>query len=590
MIWSGYEFQQPGVDPRHAKPALDSAYYVAWSDAILAGTDGEGRFNGAFYRAPLYPYLISLLRGPLGAGLEAIRWLQLAAALAATALLARIGFRQAGPVAGIATAALLGAYHPWLFFSSRLLAESWAVLLLALALSWIPRHRPRWVVLCGLALGLAGLARPNLLLVAILWAVAAVYARKHGKALLLLVAVGSIVLPVTGINWQRSGHLVPVSSNGGLTLYHGNGPQAFGVYTEVHGMSAAIKIQRAEATLVASHQAGREFDPVEADRYWGRRALRQRLAHPLDSLVLGWNRVLLTAGTYEIPLEEAPALDRNPWSHATFVPFALIFALAAAGITAPRRAPGSVWTWTALAGCAAAPLIFYVSSRYRLPLAVLLTLPAGLGVVELLSGRRRALVAATAAAVFSLAVPWIAEGSLPYAQMSSAAWAHGHAGLAQACHVRAREAASEAERARWSACARDALESGRRASDSSPKLWFVEGHIAADEGRRADAEAAWMRAWRGTGEPPWRVAAAGNLAALWLADGRASSAEGLSRQALQLVPLDETCRNNLIAALISQGRAADARTEIARSRARGVRVDPQLEALIVDGDERDARR
>jgi len=367
FVWAGYGMARPHYHPHAGHPVFDAAYYVDWSDSILSEDDTDPRFRGAFYRAPLYPLLLSLLRGPIGVGLSAVVWLQMLAALAATGWLAHYAFRWAGPTAGIGTAVLLGAYHPWLFFSSWLLAECCALVLLVVALHWIARRGVGWTILAGVSAGLATLARPNLLLVVLGWAAWAAYRGDRGKALVLLFATAVTVLPVTVVNGQRSGHFVPISANGGLTLYHGNGPGAEGVFRQAARISSNPSAQRQAATAAASRRSGLEMDAVDADRYWGRQAVRERLSAPLGTLVLVLKRLVLLLGTSEIALNETPAIDPNPWSRATFVPFAVLVALAAVAAVARRRHDVAAWSWIAIVACAATPLIFYVSSRGRRP-------------------------------------------------------------------------------------------------------------------------------------------------------------------------------------------------------------------------------
>jgi tetratricopeptide (TPR) repeat protein len=583
FVWVGYGWTQPHYDPRHADPGFDAAYYVEWSDAILSGEPAP-RFEGAFYRAPLYPYLLSALRGPLGAGQAGARWIQILVALAATGWLAYVAYRWGGTVAGLGTAFLLGAYQPWMFFSTRLVSESWAIVLLVSTLPWIARRGARWAAVAGVLTGLAALARPSLLLVAVGWAAWAAFRGDRFKAIVLVLATAITVLPVTVANWHRSGHFVPVSANGGLTLYHGNGPGAEGVFTHVAGMSGAVRVQREESTALASRLQGRPLDPVESDRFWGRQALRQRLSEPLNSLRLGWNRMALLLGTREIALDEAPALDPNPWSRATFVPFALLVALAAAAAASPRRAAVAEWAWIAIAACAATPLLFYVSSRYRLPFAVLLALPAGVGLSELVAGRKRAIVAALAMAAVSMGVPWIAELTMPYDRLLRSERASGYAQHAQACLKRAATAAEDVERKRWDALARKSIERGLRFGSDSPELLCVVARLAQDDGRTADAEAAWLAAWESRGGAPGpRLSAAINLSAMWIKDGRASRAADLLTEALELAPLDELAWNNRIVALITSGRITEARRALRRAADRGVVVNPELEAVLSAG-------
>ena len=84
-------------------------------------------------------------------------------------------------------------YHPLLYFPSRPIGESLALLLLALAIYWLDRAGPWFAVLGGAAGGLASLARPNFLLVLLAWAAWAALDRrwKHG----LLVLGAAVLVP-----------------------------------------------------------------------------------------------------------------------------------------------------------------------------------------------------------------------------------------------------------------------------------------------------------------------------------------------------------------------------------------------------------
>jgi len=580
-VWIGYGRAQPRYDPRHTNPGFDGAYYLDWSDSILSADDQDPRFEGAFYRAPLYPYLLSVLRGPFGAGLAAVRWIQMLAALVATGWLAHHAFRWGGPIAGIGAAVLLGGYHPWLFFSSRLLVESWAIVLLAAALPWIARHGIRWTIPVGVMMGLASLGRPNLLLVVAGWAAWAVMRGDRTRGIVLLLATVVTVLPVTAVNWHRSGRLVPISGNGGLTLYHGNGPGAEGVFKHPAGMSGDVGVQRQEATAMASRLAARALDPVDADRYWGREAVRQRVTEPIDTLRLGWNRLALLLGTREIALDEAPALDPNPWSRATFVPFALLVALAAAAAVSGKRAEIAAWSWIAIAACAATPLIFYASARYRLPFAVLLTVPAGVGMAELFKLRRAAIAVALAAFAFSLGVPWIVGLTMPHAEIWRAEQASGLARLADGALKKAATSTTPAERDRWEALAHRSLERGRETAPDDPELLGAVARLARNDGRLVEAEDAWRRAWSARdGALAARINAAVNLSAILVTSGRASAAADMMSEAVELAPLNENCWHNHIVALVAAGRPAEARRTVERAHARGIPVDPELEAEL----------
>jgi tetratricopeptide (TPR) repeat protein len=328
------------------------------------------------------------------------------------AFLALASRRLSGSWAGLAAAALWLAYHPSMFFASRPIGEALAIALLTAALLLRSRRSPQSAGLAGVLCGVASLARPNLLLVAGAWTLDAL-SRRRWRCAGLIVAGGVLaLLPTLARNLAVSGHPVAISANGGITLYHGNAPGARGIGWFAEGLSGRLSEQQKEATRLASFYKGREVDPVEADHWWGRRAVRARLEDPGGTLGLVARRLALIVSNEELSLDYAPALDARPWRWLAPLPFALLIGLAGAGLYLRGVAgSGGRYVWGAAAACAATPLLFYVSSRYRLPLAAVLCIPAGAGLAGLacrafgLRRRGTALAIAAALAAVSLVSP-----------------------------------------------------------------------------------------------------------------------------------------------------------------------------------------
>ncbi|HKQ61650.1 MAG TPA: hypothetical protein VJS92_10165, partial [Candidatus Polarisedimenticolaceae bacterium] len=309
LLRAAYLASQPAVDPTFDRPILDGRYYADWASALVAGTGPAG----AFYLAPLYPYALSALwrlRGPDFGTLYALQHLLM---LAAAGLLAAVARRRAGTGAACAVAGLYVLHHPLLFFASMPLGEPLALSLLALALYSAERETRAGAATAGLALGLAALARPNLLVVPVLWAAAELRAGRKLAAALLVAGVALPLVPAAVHNGLASGHLVLISSNGGMTAYHGNGPGAGGTFTQPAGFSGSLAGQREEATAIARERSGLPLDAVEADRWWGRQAWRERWRDPLGTARLVATRARLLADSREHGLDQHPRLDDDPW-------------------------------------------------------------------------------------------------------------------------------------------------------------------------------------------------------------------------------------------------------------------------------------
>lgn len=563
----GYALAGPGSDPSFTKPALDGAYYAGWARSLAAGT---GSPEGAYYLAPLYPYALAGFLACFGESFVLLAILQGAALVGSAFLLFEVSRRHAGDVAGLCTALLALAYHPLLFFGARPIGEALAIPLLALAVFLADRDGARASGVTGVVAGLGAAARPNLLLIPAGLLVGMAWRRSWSRAALLAGGVLAVVVPVAARNLAASGHLVPISANDGITLYHGNGPGALGVFTPPAGFSGDVLRQRDEATARARALTGRPLDAVEADRFFRGEAVRVRLADPVGTARLVGYRCLLLVDDFEHGLDYAPFLDANPFRHAAPIPFALILALACAGLVAlgPRRS-GGVAIWTAIAASAVTPVVFYVSSRYRLPMSALLAVPAGAGAAALLG----------AAPVRASARKWIGLSagigcallslSIPSARLvrSETAGALANRGVS----YQKQGDLAGAERDLRAALALDA---------GAAPVWYNLAVVFERSGRSADAERAYGEA---LSREPGHAESAGNLAALLLRRGDAEGAVPVLRRALAERPADEVLWTNLVVALATAGRADEARSAARAAAAAGAVLDPELVRTVNGG-------
>jgi tetratricopeptide (TPR) repeat protein len=556
LIRAGYLLAQPGVDPYFSSAVFDGAYYLGWAKAIAYGASGP---TGACYLAPLYPHLLAVLMKVAGQSLWPIYLVQQLLSLATATMIAILGRHLIGRYAALAASALFLLYHPILFFASKPLGETISIFLLFAALLIGARALSLPAAAGGFIAGLAALSRPNLLLVPLLWAAGEAGGRRFRRMGLIICCAFLAILPVTLRNLAVSGHAVLISSNGGLTAYHGNGPNAQGVYTPAPGFSGEVGSQRAEATALARAESGLDLDEVEADGWWGRRALETRLKDPAGSLLLMARRAALTIDNHEHGLDYAPALDDNPWRRLAAVPLALLLGLAAAGVVMGGiKRSGGWWTWSAIIACAMTPLLFYVSSRYRLPAAALLTLPAGYGFAALLhkgSPRRLAalLVGALLCALSLL---------IPFHDLKSAVVGEGLANRAVAwmnagdMDAALEDAAAALEMAPGSAMAN-----------------FNSGVVQDAAGQTGSAEAAYRRA---LALDPAFAEAAANLSKILIFRADFGEAAALLERILLLRPNNANCWNNLFLAYSGAGDADNARRAADRARAAGVTLDPAM--------------
>lgn len=398
--------------PAFDAPLIDADYYDFLGERLARG---EGFPEGPFWQPPLYSLVLGALYWLGGHGLWWPRLLQ-AVLGALTAVLAsgvaqRVSRRrEVALLAGV----LVALHGPLVFYDGELLSTSLGTFLAAAALWLALREAPtRWTaLLCGACIGLGALAVAQLLLLVLplAWALGK---GRPARAALCVAACSVLVLSATAFNHSRSGEWLLISSNGGVNLWLGNNADVDG--------AMAIRPGAAWEELMDEPARHGFHTPASQDAYFTRKAVAWCGAQPLVCVrnLLWKARLLLVAR--ELPRNEdlyvvrsqSPvlwALTASPGGVA--LPYALLWPLAAAGAVGLGRlgrAKVRVREVLTVAGAAlvlAAPsVLFFVSGRYRAPLAPVLCVLAALGLQVLWTrAASRAVPVGVAVCVLGLSV------------------------------------------------------------------------------------------------------------------------------------------------------------------------------------------
>jgi len=396
------------VQPFFGYPIVDSLTFDRLAREILAGGGGE-----AFFRAPLYPYVLSLVYALTGGGQGGVVWLQFALGLAAIVPVYLLAERWFGRSTAFLTAWIAALYPLRIFFEGEILAVTLFGFLLAwgMWLLWTGSEEDstRRLLWAGLVLGLAALTRPNILLAVPFLLAGVLLPRLRAREGLWLRLAGTVavlavtVAPATMHNWRAERKLIPVAANGGINFYLGNRPGATGETPLPPGLLWQDRVQEPIRAGVTGMW--------EQDRYWWDRSFAAIAADRSGWLRLLTAKSLLFWSAFESSnnkrLEHFAALSFPTRHYRGW--FGVLVCLGFAGLFVLARGRPLFALVSLLAGYWLAVALFFVSARYRLPLVPFLAMAGAAAAVELAGSpgrgrRKRAALSVTAvlaaAAVF----------------------------------------------------------------------------------------------------------------------------------------------------------------------------------------------
>jgi hypothetical protein len=292
-------------------------------------------------------------------------------------------------------------------------------------------RRPRgasWLGV-GLLVGLSVLARQTLLiyvplLLGWMWVAMRDAVPRAERAIMCVIFCAGVaipILPVTVHNVRVGDDFVLLNSTGGANLYMGNNPRAKGIWHPPRISSVRAdnpEAMREAFTSVAEREAGRSLKPSEVSSYWTGRALDYVASEPANWLRLELRKLLFFFNAREVWNNRSYTVSRD-FSWVLGLPllgFGLVAPLAIAGLLlSARRWRELAPLYLMLTVYLGTALLFFVLSRYRMPIAPVLLIFAAYAVVraydELRQGRAQCLVVPVGAAFVALGLAHLDLGS-----------------------------------------------------------------------------------------------------------------------------------------------------------------------------------
>ena len=405
---------------------LDSEYYDNWAQHIAAGEWMGG--DRAFFVDPLYSYALAFLYRAVGRDLLLLRLIQAALGIATCGLVAAIGRRVGGIAVGNLAALFVAVYKPAIFQEGEVEKTALGVFLVTVALALAVRTSLKSVLGAGIVLGLAVLARGNLLALAPFGAMYFFFGedgergpgdpvghtpqrwrdRMLGKpgrsAMAFLLGFAAALAPVALRNHHVSGEWIVTTASAGANFYIGNNPANHsGGFQNVPFVRPQSMNEEDDFRAEAQARTGRRLGAGELSTFWFREALGHMAEHPGFAVSVAFRKFVLFWSDLELP----DAWDMNFLARYSVV---MALPLLGMGLLAPLAALGTISGLgerrgvLLLAGYVAiysATLIgFFVFSRFRLHAVPALAVLASLGVFRIYDlVRRRDVRAGVLAAV-----------------------------------------------------------------------------------------------------------------------------------------------------------------------------------------------
>ncbi|MGC9451534.1 MAG: hypothetical protein ACP5I4_08810 [Oceanipulchritudo sp.] len=386
--------------PLSLSPQLDAAENLNLAAQFDAGAESAE----PFYRAPLYPFVLSLL--------QPVEWRPLLGLLLGLGCHLVNGFLVYGlsrriwdsrPSAVLA-AALYLLNPASIYFSLQLLdiTPGLTLFLGGLHFAWTRPFRWQSMIPAGLLLGLAVVTRPHFLPVVLLVPVLLFLFASGRKfvPLLAFLPLGLVLLVMGLVNQQRSGEFRILPWQGAYNLWAANKPRANGLYykqeVDLSALGDLGNPAKEESILLYGKAHPGEARPYSIERmnaYWRGRFLEHALEDPLAlaGLWLFKGYAVVNAfdqynnTTFSFHRDRLPLLRFNPLNWGIL----LLLAVPGASLMALRDRKALGVLILLILGYSVALVLYYASARFRLPLVPLLAILAG-GVIPFIRDLRSA--------------------------------------------------------------------------------------------------------------------------------------------------------------------------------------------------------
>ncbi|MBD3232600.1 MAG: tetratricopeptide repeat protein [candidate division Zixibacteria bacterium] len=385
-----YLYQSSQNSPFFFNPSIDALYHHLMA---IDFANGELQVEGPFFRAPLYPVLLGMLYLVFGVSIFIASLAGHLLGVVTILFIFLIGERFFNTTTAVIASLIYILYYPALYFEGQLLVDTLFSTLTIASLYFFLRGQEEngnslYLGISGLVLGLAAITRANILIFyipAILWLLLKL--KKPKLAGIFITAAVIPIIPVTAVNLIMGDDAVLIASQGGINFYIGNNPEADGMTARFP--ETGVTWQYEDCKFYAEKETGEEsMKPSEVSQYYYFKGFDFIIGNPYSAVILFLKKIYLSLNNYEISNNQNLCFTKRYASVTDLLitPFALILALAVIGKTVMGlRRRESLLMWLLMLSIWITMILFFVTSRFRLPLIPYLSIFAGYGAYSIYS-------------------------------------------------------------------------------------------------------------------------------------------------------------------------------------------------------------
>ncbi|MCB1195979.1 tetratricopeptide repeat protein [bacterium] len=373
--------------PYFTQVCLDPEYYHRWALRLLKNGWLD---DTVFLGNPLYPYFLAVIYRIFGTSFTVVRCIQHCMGLLTCFFVYRIGMRWFSRFVGVAACTVLLLYPVVVFYEGSLVIATLSLFLHTAGI-WITAERksrkPVWLwLLVGIVFGLAYAARGSLIITAIplwllVWSKDGAFRQRLGYAAIYGVGAALILFPFALHNFHVGGKWVLTTSHWGEAFYVGNNPNANGGNTQPEFVRPSPFTEHEDFRLEAERRTGRKMNLEMSSRYWFHRACIFIRSYPGKFIRLLILKTFYFFHSYERPdniniyfLRTYQRILPFPFiSYGMFMPFAVVGMI----LCMLRKRRVSMLLALAYILYGASIILFFVTSRYRVPSVFLSAVFAG---------------------------------------------------------------------------------------------------------------------------------------------------------------------------------------------------------------------